>query len=356
MAPAIGRAGLAMGDIFALSQAVSDVISPSIMRQRAFAGRASPNLAKLMRDESRIILSLPVGSTLPQDIEPVGSGKAPAQAIPGTLYIVSTPIGNLRDISLRALDILGSVDLIACEDTRVSAKLMQAYRLKAPLVPYHDHNAAEMRPKLLQKLRDGLALALISDAGTPLISDPGYKLVQDCLVAGLPTTAIPGASAPLMALCLSGLPSDRFMFAGFLSAKAAARKAELRNLAAIPATLIFFESPGRLAATLAAMAEMLGNRQAAVARELTKKFEEVKRGKLTDLQAWALTSDTIRGEFVVLVGPPEEGGASEDDLDNLLRNALAEHSLKAAVAAVTAKTGHPRKLVYARALALQVSQ
>ena len=172
-------------------------------------------LLPLPSDENRAIFCLPVEVILPHDIEPAGQRKAPARAVPGTLYIVSTPIGNLRDISLRALDILGSVGLIACEDTRVSAKLMQAYQLKAPLVAYHDHNAAEMRPKLLQKLRDGQALALISDAGTPLVSDPGYKLAQECVAAGLPVTAIPGASAPLAALCLSGLPSDRFMFRRF---------------------------------------------------------------------------------------------------------------------------------------------
>ncbi len=273
--------------------------------------------------------------------------------MPGTLYIVATPIGNLRDIGLRALDILGSVALIACEDTRVSAKLMQAYQLKAPLVAYHDHNAAEMRPKLVRKLREGQAIALISDAGTPLVSDPGYKLVQECIATAIPITTIPGASAPLAALCLSGLPSDRFFFAGFLPVKAAPRKAELRALAAIPATLIFFESPGRLLASLEAMEEMLGNRNAAVARELTKKFEEVKRGTLAELQGWAATSETIRGEFVVLVAPPQDHEAAVDDLDDLLQQALAAGSLKEAVAAVTARTGHARKIVYARALALQ---
>ncbi|MEE8534862.1 MAG: 16S rRNA (cytidine(1402)-2'-O)-methyltransferase, partial [Kiloniellales bacterium] len=194
--------------------------------------------------------------------EPRGASKRP-KIEPG-LYLVATPIGNLRDITLRALDVLSAVDRIVCEDSRVTRKLLTAYNLSRPLVSYHEHNAEKVRPRLIQALQDGQSVALVSDAGTPLISDPGFKLVRSILEAGLPVTSIPGPSAALTALILSGLPSDRFLFAGFLPAKAGARRKALGELAAIPATLVIFESPRRLAATLAAMSEVLGDRPAAL--------------------------------------------------------------------------------------------
>ena len=200
------------------------------------------------------------------------SGLAPG------LYVTATPIGNAADISLRALDVLRGADLVLCEDTRVTAKLFAIHGIGTRTAPYHDHNAAEMRPRVLARLAAGEAIALVSDAGTPLISDPGYKLVREAVEAGHPVTTLPGASSVMAALTLAGLPTDRFFFAGFLSAKQEARRKELAELAAIPSTLVFLESANRLAASLADMAVALGPREAAVARELTKKFEEVRRG------------------------------------------------------------------------------
>jgi 16S rRNA (cytidine1402-2'-O)-methyltransferase len=264
---------------------------------------------------------------------------------------VATPIGNAADISLRALDVLARADLVTCEDTRVTAKLLTMHGIKAPLAAYHEHNAARMRPQLLARLAGGAAIALVSDAGTPLISDPGYKLVREAIAAGYAVTALPGPAAPLAALVLSGLPSDRFMFAGFLPPKTAGRRKALAELAAVPATLLFFESAGRLADSLADMAAVLGAREAAVARELTKLYEEVRRGSLPDLAAHYAAAGPPRGEIVVVVGPPgPSAGATEADLDAALDAALAEASLRDAVDAVAAATGRPRREVYARAL------
>ncbi|MGH6932553.1 MAG: 16S rRNA (cytidine(1402)-2'-O)-methyltransferase, partial [Dongiaceae bacterium] len=198
---------------------------------------------------------------------------------------MATPIGNAEDISLRALAALRGVDAIACEDTRLTGLLMARYGINRPLIAYHEHNAARMRPVLMDRLRLGESLALVSDAGTPLISDPGYKLVRAVIEAAMPVTTIPGPSAPIAALTLSGLPTDRFLFAGFLAHRRGARRAELTELAALRASLVFFESPTRLAATLADMAGILGPRASAVARELTKLFEEVRRGSLAELAA-----------------------------------------------------------------------
>ena len=220
------------------------------------------------------------------------------------LYVVSTPIGNLRDITLRALDILASVDVVCAEDTRVAGKLMSTFGVSARLRPYHDHNGAQARPGLLRELADGARIALISDAGTPLISDPGYKLVREAAGQGTPVLAIPGASAPLTALASSGLPTDRFMFAGFPPPKSAGRKRFLTELKSTEGTLIFFEGPSRLVASLSDMADVFGARDAVVARELTKKFEESRRGKLADLAAHYAREGPPRGEIVVLVGPP----------------------------------------------------
>jgi len=271
------------------------------------------------------------------------------------LYLVATPIGNLRDITLRALDLLAVADLIACEDTRVSAKLLAHFGLSAPLAAYHEHNAERMRPKLIERLKAGAVVALISDAGTPLVSDPGWKLVRAALADGIRVSALPGPSAALAGLLLSGLPSDRFLFAGFLPSKSAARKKSLAALATVQATLIFFETAPRLAASLADMAESLGDRPAAVARELTKLYEEVHRQPLAALAAHYRAAGPPKGEIVVLVAPPASGAAATLDeaaLDRSLSAALATMSVKDASAAVAAATGQPRRLVYQRALAL----
>ena len=271
------------------------------------------------------------------------------------LYLVATPIGNLRDITLRALDLLGAADLVACEDTRVTAKLMSRYGFATPRVAYHEHNAEKMRPELIERLKAGAVVALVSDAGTPLVSDPGYKLVRAALAENIAVTALPGPSSALTGLLLSGLPCDRFLFAGFLPSKAVARQRVLKELDAVPATLIFFETAPRLATTLADMADLLGDRPVAVARELTKLFEEIRRGSLVELAAHYEAAGAPKGELVVIVGPsaaPEAQVVSEDALDAELRTALATMSVKDASVAVAAATGQPRRIVYQRALLL----
>lgn len=269
------------------------------------------------------------------------------------LYVTATPIGNARDITLRALDVLARADLVLCEDTRVTAKLFAIHGISAKTAPYHDHNAAEMRPRVLARLDAGQAIALVSDAGTPLVSDPGFKLVREAQDAGHNVTALPGASSVLAALTLAGLPTDRFFFAGFLSARQEARRKELAELAVIPATLIFLESANRLEASLADMASALGPRDAAVTRELTKKFEEVRRASLDDLAAHYAEAGAPKGEIVIVVGPPEKRVAlCAHEIDAMLENALARTSLKDAVAEVVSMTGLPRREIYARALEL----
>lgn len=282
-----------------------------------------------------------------------GAGQQPVAVQPG-LYVVSTPIGNLRDITLRALDILGAADEVLAEDTRVAAKLMSAYGIKARLSPYHDHNGAERRPQILARLADGARIALISDAGTPLVSDPGWKLVHDALAQGEKVYPVPGASALLAGLVASGLPSDRFMFAGFLPPKPGARKAALEALKHVPATLVFYESGPRLAESLADLATVLGGaREAAVARELTKMFEETRRGTLDGLARHYEEAGPPRGEIVMLAGPPEEKTATAADLDTALRDALATMPTREAAASVAEALGLPRREVYQRALQLK---
>ena len=281
--------------------------------------------------------------------------KAEAETINPGLHVVATPIGNLRDISVRALATLAAASAVLAEDTRVSRTLLAHYGITTPLIPYHEHNAAEMRPKILARLREGEALALISDAGTPLISDPGYKLVGAVVAEGIRVTPVPGASAVLAALVVAGLPTDRFFFEGFLPPKSAARCERLAALATIPGTLVFFESPRRLAAMLADAAETLGDRPAAMARELTKMFETVKRGSLRALAAEFEASGPPKGEIVVLIGPPAEDTApvrDEADLDARLTRHLAHLSVKDATAVTVEETGLPRRQVYARAVAL----
>ncbi len=292
----------------------------------------------------------PDGPELPTDAAEPSFADTPRKPAPG-LHLVATPIGNARDITLRALETLRGVDAIACEDTRTTGRLMARYGIATPLLPYHEHNAAKMRPQLLARMADGQAVALVSDAGTPLISDPGYKLVREAVAAGLAVTHLPGANAAVTALVLSGLPSDRFLYAGFLPSKAAARRTALADLKAVPATLVFYESPQRLPDMLADAAETLGGREAAVARELTKLFEEVRRGPLPVLAAHYAQSGPPKGEVVVVIGPPGDTAAEEPaDLDALLRDALAGMSVRDAAATVATATGRPRKEVYARAL------
>jgi 16S rRNA (cytidine1402-2'-O)-methyltransferase len=268
------------------------------------------------------------------------------------LHIVATPIGNLGDITLRALATLAAADLIACEDTRVTRKLLDRYAIATPLTPYHDHNAATARPQLLARLAAGAAVALVSDAGTPLVSDPGYKLVRAAQDAGHTVTALPGPSSTLAALTVAGLPTDQFFFAGFLPPKQAARRSRIAELARIPATLIVFETGPRLTATLADLAAEFGEREATVCRELTKMHEEVRRGVLSVL-AQNSGAHEIRGEFVLIIGPPSaERQPNADDADIMLRAALARTSLKNAVGEVAVATGLPRRALYQRALAL----
>lgn len=276
-----------------------------------------------------------------------------APPLPAGLYLVATPIGNLRDVTVRALEVLAAADLIACEDTRVTRKLLDRYGIATPLSAYHEHNAAQARPRLLARLGEGAAIALVSDAGTPLVSDPGYKLVREARAAGASVTAVPGPSAVLAALTLSGLPSDRFFFEGFLPAKEAARRARIAELKRIPSTLVLFETGARIAASLADLAAGFGAREAALCRELTKLHEEVRRGDLVTLALEASQASEPRGEMVIVVAPPDrQAEVTAIDLDSLLRQALDRVSVKEAVAEVAAVTGTPRRDVYQRALAL----
>ncbi|MGC1779023.1 MAG: 16S rRNA (cytidine(1402)-2'-O)-methyltransferase [Xanthobacteraceae bacterium] len=282
------------------------------------------------------------------------AGKAVEVAwLAGGLHIVATPIGNLGDITLRALETLAGADLIACEDTRVTRKLLDRYGIATPLSPYHEHNAAKARPLLLRRLAEGAGIALVSDAGTPLVSDPGYKLVRAVQDAGHPVTALPGASATLTALAVAGLPTDAFLFAGFLPPKQAARRARIAELARVPATLVLFESGPRLGDSLADLAAGLGpQREAAVCRELTKLHEETRRGDLASL-AEIYAQEAPRGEIVLVIAPPcEAPAASAAETESLLRQALARVSLKDAVGEVADATGLPRREIYQQALAL----
>jgi 16S rRNA (cytidine1402-2'-O)-methyltransferase len=278
----------------------------------------------------------------------------PRHALAPGLHLVATPIGNLGDITLRALWVLRNVDRILCEDTRITARLLARYGINKPLDPYHDHNADRVRPAILEALRRGASLALVSDAGTPLVSDPGFKLVRAALAEDLPVTSAPGPSAALSALILSGLPPDIFLFGGFLPPRSAARRRTLANLSDVAATLIFFEGPSRLAASLGDMAQILGDRSAANARELTKRHEEIRRGRLAALAEHYRGAGPPRGEAVIVVGPPEPAApAAESDVDSRLRALLAGHSLRDAVAQLAAETGIARRVLYERALVLQ---
>ena len=283
----------------------------------------------------------------------VNAAEFPAPRLAPGLHVVATPIGHLGDVTLRALETLAAADVIACEDTRVTRVLLDRYGVRAPLLSYNDHNAGERRPRLMEMLAEGKAVVLVSDAGTPLVSDPGYKLVLEAIAAGHPVVPVPGASALLAALVASGLPSDAFLFAGFLATKSEARRRRIEDLARVPATLIFYESPHRLADTLADLSAVLGEARAgAVGRELTKHFEEVVRAPLGELAA-AFAARTVKGEIVVLVSPPAEETVSETDVDAMLRAALARQAPGKAVAEVARLTGADRKALYERAMALK---
>lgn len=276
-------------------------------------------------------------------------------ALTAGLYVVATPIGNLRDVTLRALEVLARADLIACEDTRITRRLIEHYGIRTTLTRYDDHNAETARPRLIAALAAGLSVALVSDAGTPLISDPGYKLVRAAQAAGHLVSAAPGASAVLMALAVAGLPTDRFLFDGFLPAKSGPRRARIAALKAIPATLVLFESAPRLKAALAELAAALGPRPAAVCRELTKLHEAVDRDDLFTLADRYAHAPAPRGEIVLVVGPPEAGeqAMSLEAVDALLREALSCRSVKDAVEDVAARSGRSRREIYRRALALK---
>ncbi len=287
----------------------------------------------------------------------VAGHALPARPLPAGLYLVATPIGNLGDISLRALETLAGAGTIACEDTRVSHKLLDRYGITAPLVPYHEHNAAAARPKLIERMKAGASVALISDAGTPLISDPGYKLVRAAQEEGIAVTAIPGASSVLAALNIAGLPTDRFFFEGFLPPKQQARRTRIAEIARIPATLVLFETGPRLPEALTDLSEVLGNREAAICRELTKLHEEMRRDALPALASHYGEGGETRGEFVIVIAPPDQQALapSAEDVDGMLRRTLGESSLKDAVALVADATGQPRREIYQRALALAKS-
>jgi 16S rRNA (cytidine1402-2'-O)-methyltransferase len=267
------------------------------------------------------------------------------------LYIVATPIGNLADISLRALAVLARAGHICCEDTRHSQKLLTAFGIRGRLTAYHEHNAARERPKILGWLADGASVALISDAGTPLIADPGYKLVREAAEAGHHVFPVPGPSAAIAALSASGLPTDQFLFAGFLPPKESARRRRIEALADIPATLVFYETAPRLAASLADLASIMEGREIAVAREMTKRFEEILRGVLP--LALPGEAGEPKGEIVILVAPAQETGIAEDEIRDALARAMQEMSLRDAVDEVTRTLRVPRRLVYSLALELQ---
>jgi len=277
-----------------------------------------------------------------------------AESLAPGLYVTATPIGHLADISLRAVNALAAADEILCEDTRVTGKLLHRYGIITRLVPYHDHNAAKLRPQILGKLKDGKTLVLVSDAGTPLVSDPGYKLARDVIAEGLPLHVIPGASAPLTALTLSGLPSDRFMFCGFLPEKHGERRRLLATLKAVPATLIFFESPHRIVASLSDIADLLDGRDVAVTRELTKIYEEAVRGPAAEVAATLEGRETIKGEITLVVAPPGEAPVpAAEDIDKALLAAAANLPAGQAAAEIAHRFGLAKRELYARLLALK---
>ncbi|WP_292599960.1 16S rRNA (cytidine(1402)-2'-O)-methyltransferase [Mesorhizobium sp.] len=286
----------------------------------------------------------------------IGQTEISARPLEPALYLVATPIGNLADITLRALETIAAADIVACEDTRVSRVLLDRYGIRRRTTAYHEHNAAEAGPKLIAALLAGQSVALISDAGTPLISDPGYRLVGEAIDQGIRVVPIPGPSAPVAALTASGLPSDAFLFAGFLPVKTGQRLTRLEALKTVPATLIFFESPRRLAETLGAMVEALGGaRKAAIGRELTKTFEEIRTGSLQSLADHYAAADTPKGEIVICVGPSDATADEPADIDRLLLSLAAEMPASKAAAEAAKMTGGQKQALYRRLLELKDS-
>lgn len=275
----------------------------------------------------------------------------PQKPLAPGIYIVATPIGNLGDITQRSIDVLMRCDGIACEDTRITAKLLRHLGINKPLWRYNDHSGDADRNRLLERAQDSI-VALVTDAGTPLISDPGYRLARDARSAGIMVTGLPGASAPILALTLSGLPSDRFLFAGFLPTKEKARRETLEELGAIRSTLIFFEAPPRLTKSLDAIAEIFPQREICVGRELTKYYEEVRNGTAAELSAY-YTENPPRGEIVLLIGPPDDSEQEDVDADALLREALLTMKVSQAAGHVSKATGLDRKDLYQRAMELR---
>ncbi|WP_300527648.1 16S rRNA (cytidine(1402)-2'-O)-methyltransferase [Maricaulis sp.] len=289
-----------------------------------------------------------------REFPPEASRTGPkVQALSPGLYLVATPIGNLRDITLRALDVLAAADRVLAEDTRVTKRLLDAHGVSAALQPYHDHNGERVRPAVLEALAAGEVVALVSDAGTPLVSDPGYKLVREVIEAGHEVIAIPGASAALAALCIAGLPTDCFTFAGFPPSKTAAREAWLARFSAVPGSLVFYEGASRLPAALTSMAKVFGDRPAAVCRELTKLHEEARRGGLDALAAHYEDAGAPKGEVVIVIAPAAPDIWDEARIDAALQEALQTQRVKDAAADIASKAGRPKRDIYARALALK---
>lgn len=270
--------------------------------------------------------------------------------------MVATPIGNLMDMTFRAVDVLQQADLIACEDTRVTGKLLKHFGINTPMISYNDHNGPKVRPRLISDMKAGKSIAVVSDAGTPLISDPGFKLVSTCANEGLQVIPVPGASAFLSGLVVSALPTDKVLFVGFLPSKQKARHDALEPLSGIDATLVFYESGPRLAVTLGALLLQLGDRAATVARELTKLYEEVTRGTLAGLAESFGKAEQPKGEMVIIVGPPAKSDdISPQDIDKLLLEALETMSVRDAAATVATQTKHTKRSIYARALELKAT-
>ena len=283
----------------------------------------------------------------------IGATKFDAEKLPGGLYVTATPIGHLGDVTLRALSTMAAADVLLCEDTRTTAKLLERYGIRSKLMAYHEHNAARVRPAILKALGEGQAYALVSDAGMPLVSDPGYRLVADCVAHSIPVTAVPGASAVLTALALSGLPTDRFAFLGFLPTKSGERKKLLGEFANVKVTLIAFESPHRIIDALADVAGVLGPRAIAVTRELTKLHEEVLRGLAEEVQAILAARPAVKGEITLVIGPPaaDEAIASEETIEAAITEALKSMPAAKAAADIARRLNIPKKDIYHRILA-----
>lgn len=294
------------------------------------------------------------GRARTKPIAEVLASKLSATKIETGLHIVATPIGNLSDITLRAVAVLRVADAIACEDTRVTGKLKFEFGLTAELIPYHEHNADRVTPGIIRRLKSGETIALVSDAGTPLVSDPGYRLVKTALNNDISIIPVPGASALLTALTVSGLPTDRFVFEGFLPTKSIARREKLNRIAEVDATIIFYESPKRLAISLGEMAKILGNRDAIIARELTKRFEQIDRGSLGDLAAKIESTSRLKGEVTIVIAPPLEiVPISNEEIDSLIGDALVDQSVRDAANLIAGATGLPRRVIYQRAIKLK---